>query len=159
MRNGRLEEYDAVDRAVLAIGTGYPNGAVLAVHRHRRAQFLYGVGGVMDVTTEHGAWIVPAERAVLIPAGTEHAVTMWGVSTRSLYIEPAAVPWFPPKCAVVEVSPLLRELLSAATELPIEYSVRGRDATLMALIIHEVARSIALPLEVPLPVNPLAQAM
>ncbi|WP_430332870.1 AraC family transcriptional regulator [Rhodococcus sp. ACT016] len=154
MRNGRLEDYDELDRAVLAIGTDYPYGCVLEAHRHRRAQVLYGVGGVMDVTTEHGTWIVPAERAVLIPAEIEHAVTMWGVSTRSLYIEPAAVPWFPATCAVVEVSALLRELLAAATELAVDHPARGRDATLLSLTLFEIARSASLPLELPLPTDP-----
>lgn len=132
MRNGSLEDYDGLDRDVLAIGTDYSYGHVLEPHRHRRAQFLYGVGGVMDVTTAHGSWIVPSDRAVLIPAETEHAVTMRGVSTRSLYLEPSAVSWFPPTCTVVQVSPLLRELLVEADEVPIEYDVHGRDAALMA---------------------------
>ncbi|MCZ1075351.1 AraC family transcriptional regulator [Rhodococcus sp. A5(2022)] len=154
MRNAQLDKYDALDRAVLAIGTDYPHGRILAPHRHRRAQVLYGVGGVMDVTTRHGTWIVPPQRAVLIPPDTEHAVTMWGVSTQSLYIEPAAAPWFPTSCTVVDVSPLLRELLAAATELPIDHAVRGRDATLMTLMLYEIARSTSLPLELPVPADP-----
>ncbi|MFC0449303.1 AraC family transcriptional regulator [Rhodococcus jostii] len=153
MRNCTLEDYDGLGRDVLAIGTDYSYGHVLAPHRHRRAQFLYGVGGVMDVTTAHGSWIVPSDRAVLIPAETEHAVTMRGVSTRSLYLEPSAVPWFPSTCTVVQVPPLLRELLVEADEVPIEYAVHGRDAALMALILHEVARCVALPLDLPLPVH------
>ncbi|KAA9149839.1 AraC family transcriptional regulator [Amycolatopsis acidicola] len=150
MRNVPLDEVDHLDRDVLAIGTDYPPDHLLPWHHHRRAQFLYGTGP-MRVETADGTWTVPPQRAVLIPAETAHQVTMIDVSTRSLYLEPAAVPWFPRRCQVVEVSPLLRELVAEAVELPARYARRGRDATLMSLILHELARLAPLPLDLPLP--------
>lgn len=114
VRNIPLDEVDHVGRAVLPIGTDYPPGHLLDWHAHRRAQFLYGATGVMVVDTADGTWTVPPERAVLIPAATRHRVRMLGVSTRSLYVEPDAVPWWPAVCTVVDVSPLLRELLAVA---------------------------------------------
>ncbi|MEU2593017.1 cupin domain-containing protein, partial [Streptomyces albidoflavus] len=94
MRNIPLDQVDHVERAVLPIGTDYPPGHLLDWHEHRRAQFLYGATGVMVVDTADGTWTVPPERAVLIPAATRHRVRMLGVSTRSLYVEPDAVPWW-----------------------------------------------------------------
>ena len=92
MRNIPLDSVDAIARAVLAIGTDYPPGTMLHTHSHRRAQFLYGATGVMEVGTDDGAWVVPPQRGVWIPAGKPHRVRMLGVSTRSLYIEPRDVP-------------------------------------------------------------------
>src|SRR6478609_5804891 len=117
MRNIPVAEVDGLDRAVLAIGTDYPPDHLLVWHEHRRAQVLYAATGVMRVETADGSWTIPTARAVLIPPMTRHQVAMPGVSTRSLYIEPAAVPWFPARCQVVEVSPLLRELLLAAVDM------------------------------------------
>ncbi|MFG1646045.1 AraC family transcriptional regulator [Amycolatopsis sp. NPDC049252] len=154
MRNIHIDTVDGLERDVVAIGTDYPPGHVLAEHRHRRAQVLYGVTGSMRVETADGAWIVPPHRAVLIPAGTPHAVRMDGVSTRSLYVEPRAVPWFPARCRVVEVSPLLRELLREAVDVPPRYAVRGRDAALLHLALHELRRAAPLPLDLPLPADP-----
>ncbi|WAP60944.1 recombinase family protein [Streptomyces sp. S465] len=57
----------------------------------------------MVVDTVAGTWTVPPERAVLIPAATQHRVRMLGVSTRSLYIEPDTIPWWPATCTVVDV--------------------------------------------------------
>ncbi|GLU49811.1 transcriptional regulator [Nocardiopsis ansamitocini] len=142
---------DHLDRAVLAIGTDYPPDHLLRTHRHRRAQFLYGATGVMRVETAEGTWTVPTQRAVLVPAGTDHQVTMVNVSTRSLYIEPAAVPWFPKRCQVVDVSSLLRELLLEAVDIEPMYPRRGRDAAVVALILHEISRFAPLPFELPLP--------
>src|SRR3546814_8462037 len=46
-------------------------------------------------------------------------VLMLGVSTRSLYIEPAAVTAMDARCQVISVSPLMRQLLLEAVELEI----------------------------------------
>ncbi|XAH24645.1 helix-turn-helix transcriptional regulator [Xylophilus sp. GW821-FHT01B05] len=162
MRNAHIDQFDHIARPVLAIGSDYAQGQRLPPHAHRRAQLLYGATGVMQVATQEGAWVVPPQRAVWIPAGVQHEVRMLGVSTRSLYIEPAAVPARSGGCEVVGVSPLLRQLLMEAVDLPAEYDQRGRDGALMALLLHEVARMPALPLHIPLPRDarllPLCQA-
>lgn len=151
MRNVPVDEVDGIDRAVLAIGTDYPPRHLLAFHRHRRAQLLYGATGIMQVETADGSWTVPPRRAVLIPPGTDHQVLMDGVSTRSLYLEPSAVPWFPTRCRVVDVSPLLRELLLAAVDVRPDYDRRGRDGALAELILHEIRNLAPLPFDLPLP--------
>ena len=76
---------------------------------------------------------------------------MDGVSTRSLYIEPSAVPWFPTRCQVVDVGPLLRALLLAAVDLPATYKPHGRDGALIELILHEIQSVTPLPLDLPMP--------
>jgi AraC-like DNA-binding protein/mannose-6-phosphate isomerase-like protein (cupin superfamily) len=151
VRNVALDDVDNVDRAVLAIGTDYPAGHLLEFHRHRRAQLLYGATGIMQVDTADATWTVPTQRAVLIPPNVDHQVLMDAVSTRSLYIEPSAVPWFPTRCQVVDVSPLLRALLLAAVELPASYDRHGRDGALVELVLHEIQSVTPLPLDLPMP--------
>ncbi|PNE36947.1 AraC family transcriptional regulator [Streptomyces noursei] len=151
MKNVPLDTVDHVDRAVLPIGTDYPPGHVLDWHQHRRAQFLYGATGVMVVDTAQGTWTVPPERAVLIPAATQHRVRMVGVSTRSLYIEPDVVPWWPASCTVVDVPPLLRELLASAVEFEADYALSGRDGCIATLLLHEIAARTPLPFHVAIP--------
>ncbi|AEW99361.1 AraC family transcriptional regulator [Streptantibioticus cattleyicolor] len=154
MRNIPLAEVDDLDRAVLAIATDYPPEHFLPRHEHRRAQVLYAATGVMRVETTDGTWTVPTDRAVLIPPGTRHQVTMTGVTTCSLYIEAGAVPWFPARCRVVEVSALLRELVLEAVDMAPRYPPHGRDATLAALVLHELRSLAPLPLDLPLPAEP-----
>jgi AraC-like DNA-binding protein/mannose-6-phosphate isomerase-like protein (cupin superfamily) len=151
VRNIPLDDVDGIDRAVLAIGTDYPANHLLRFHRHRRAQFLYAATGLMRVETAEASWTVPTQRAVLIPPDVDHQVLMDGVSTRSLYLEPSAVPWFPARCQVVEVSPLLRALLLAAVELPAGYDRHGRDGALVDLVLHEIRSVTPLPLDLPMP--------
>lgn len=151
MRNTHIDRHDLLDRSVVAIGNDYPPGHLLPAHSHRRAQLLYGATGVMHVVTRDGNWVVPPQRAVWIPAGVAHQVRMQDVSTRSAYIEPGAGRAASAACEVVEVSPLLRQLLLEAVDMPAEYDLTGRDGALAALLLHEVARAPVLPLHIPLP--------
>lgn len=158
MRGVHIDEVDHLDREVIAIATTYPPGHELPAHRHRRAQFLYGATGSMLVRTTDGSWTVPPHRAVLVPPDTEHSVRMDGVRTHSLYLDPRAAPWFPTRCRVVEVSPLLRELVGEAVDLDDDGPPRGRDRTLLALTVQEIRRSSPLPLDLPLPTEPVLRA-
>ncbi|MEN4922470.1 helix-turn-helix transcriptional regulator [Achromobacter spanius] len=151
MRNTHIDRYDHLDREVVAIGNDYPPGELLPDHAHRRAQLLYGATGVMHVVTRDGNWVVPPQRAVWIPAGVTHQVRMLGVSTRSAYLEPGAARADRHACEVIDVSPLLRQLLLEAVDMPATYDRHGRDGALAALLLHEVERAPVLPLHIPLP--------
>ncbi|RUL78196.1 AraC family transcriptional regulator [Dyella choica] len=154
MRNTRVIGYEDIPRDVVATGNDYPAGLVLPGHRHKRGQCLYAVTGVLTVMTSEGSWVVPPYRALWIPAGIIHAVHMGGLtSTRSAYVLPevAAQADLPEHCTVISVSPLLHALLSEAVDLPAEYTLGTRDDYLMRLLVQEIARMPALPLNTPLP--------
>ena len=152
MRNVSIDLLDDTPRPVVAIGTEYSHGHLLPRHTHRRAQLLYGATGVMQVSTHDGNWVVPPQRAVWIPPGMAHEVLMLGVSTRSVYIEPAKVD-LGDRCQVISVSPLMRHLLMEAVEIPLVYDETSRDGALIGLLLHELTRSTHLPLHIPLPVD------
>ncbi|SDH76558.1 AraC family transcriptional regulator [Pseudomonas abietaniphila] len=158
MRNTSIDTLDNTPRPVIAIGTDYPDGYLLRRHQHRRAQLLYGSTGVMKVSTRQGDWVVPPQQAVWISPQVEHEVLMLGVSTRSLYIEPSAVPVSRSSSEVISVSPLLRQLLIEAVEMPLAYEEQGRDGVLVTLALLEISHAQALPLHIPLPTDPRLQA-
>ncbi|GLQ89362.1 AraC family transcriptional regulator [Dyella flagellata] len=154
MRNTRVVSYEDTPRDVVATGNDYPGGLVLPSHHHKRAQCLYAVTGVLTVMTSEGSWVVPPYRALWIPGGVSHAVHMGGLtSTRSAYVLPevATQAGLPTRCTVISVSPLLHALLSEAVDLPAEYTLDSRDDYLMRLLVQEIARMPALPLNTPLP--------
>ena len=157
MRNARVIGYEDTPRDVVATGNDYVAGLSLPGHRHKRGQCLYAVTGVLTVTTSEGSWVVPPYRALWIPAGVVHAVHMGGpTSTRSAYVLPAvaARARLPARCTVISVSPLLHALLSEAVDLPTEYELGSRDDDLMRLLVTEIARMPALPLNTPMPRDP-----
>ncbi|MGX1309149.1 AraC-like DNA-binding protein [Amorphus suaedae] len=155
MIEGELRQsYREVPRPVVALGVDYPDGNVIAAHYHNRDQLLYGSTGAVMVATPEGAWMMPPQRGMWIPAGTVHEVQMLGdVRMRSLYLEPGAVAGMPDRCQVVGISALMRGLLADAVTIPDIYDVDGRDGALMALILHEIRLLPPLPLSLPLPLD------
>ncbi|MDG2537598.1 helix-turn-helix transcriptional regulator [Dyella jiangningensis] len=154
MRNARADAYENTPRDVIATGNEYPSHYVLPAHSHRRGQLLYASTGVVTTITSEGSWVVPPRRALWIPPGVAHEVHMGGpVSTRSAYVTPKAAraAGLPERCQVIAVSPLLHELLMEAVDLPAEYELDGRDGRVMALLLDEIRRMPALPLNTPLP--------
>lgn len=141
-----------VARPVAAMALECPRGCIDTFHTHRRAQLLYASAGVMSVMTREGAFVVPPQRAVWLPAGIEHEVH-YGVpvSLRTLYIEPHAHAHLPAQCRVLEVSDLLRSLILAAVNLPTEYDLGGREGRIMALLLDEIAAMSTVPLHAPMP--------
>jgi AraC-like DNA-binding protein len=152
VRNARVDAFDDAPRLVLATGNDYPDGHVVAPHKHRRSQLLYGARGAVLVTTEQGAWVMPPQRAMWIPGGVVHEVRMLGaVSAHSLYLEPAAAGGMADRVQVLGVSPFMRSLLAEAVELPADYDLDGRAGALMTLILHEIRLLPILPLSLPFP--------
>lgn len=153
-------DYQALPQPVTAMAKEFPAGAQIPPHSHPRAQLLFAVSGVMRLSTREAAWLVPPLRAVLIPAGTVHEIRMaGGVAMRTLYIAPAALAPPPVRCTVIEVSRLLRELILAAVEEPVDYAPEGRAALIMRLILMELGRAASVPLCVPLPRDPRLLAL
>jgi AraC-like DNA-binding protein len=121
-------------------------------HSHPRFQLIFAVRGVMTVDTQEATWMVPPQRAVWMPPAVAHRLTAKGVvQLRSLYIRPEAAARMPATCEVFEVTPLLRELIVRATELPLEYEVRGAGGRVMRLLLDELAGLARLPYHLPMP--------
>jgi AraC-like DNA-binding protein len=66
----------------------YKKGVRLDTHMHREAQLVYAARGTMQVTTPKGRWLVPPDRAVWVPARSEHAIDVLAdIEMRTLYFE------------------------------------------------------------------------
>jgi AraC-like DNA-binding protein len=139
-------------RAVVMRRAVYPRGHRIAPHWHGRAQFVFAVAGTMRVRTARHAWIVPPSRALWMPAHTVHEIQMHGVvDMRSLYFDAAAGAAMPALCVVLDVTPLLRELVVRAAALPADYDEGGDDGLLMRLLAAEIRRLPHCALDLPLP--------
>ncbi len=148
-------DYQSVPRPVAAMPKDFRDGDTIQPHHHRRAQLIYAATGVMRVTTASGAFVVPPQRALWMPPQVEHSLRMEGaVAMRTLYIEPGVARGMPRECAVIEVSDLLRALILAAMDEPVEYDRAGRGGLIFRLILAELRAAPRLKLSVPLPRDP-----
>ena len=151
-------------------------------HWHAWAQVAYSATGVLRVTAGSHTYIVPPSRAVWIPPGVVHVVTVVeDAELRTLYLQlPAGQNGPAPlstdgadiayctdatdgmvaergrgratwqRCRVLEVSPLLRELVEQLVALPTA-ATAARERCLVALVQDELRRANPVPLGVGLP--------
>jgi AraC-like DNA-binding protein len=130
----------------------FRDGHHITPHCHERAQLVFAADGAMVVSTEQGTWAVPPQRAVWIPAGIIHEIRMAGeVAMRTLYVRLDAAARLPAEVRVLAVSPLLRELILRACELPLDYDEAGPAGHLVSLVLAEIAALPAVGLDLPMP--------
>jgi AraC-like DNA-binding protein len=100
------------DVVVRSFAVRFTKGVLLDEHAHEWHQLSYAAQGALRVQAERCAWIVPPHRAVWIPAATPHTERIRGQGTlRNLYLADAICGRLPRRCVVMEVPPLLRELI------------------------------------------------
>ena len=128
----------------------YPPGCVIPLHFHDRDQLVYASRGVMTVRTGEGTWVVPPYRAVWIPAATSHTITMSGtVAMRTLYLKPRLAGNLPRDCCVINVSPLLKELiLHACTFNALRKQIKSQQH-LIDVMVDQLEVVQLVPLQLP----------
>ena len=145
-------------------------------HHHPWGQLALSATGVVRLTVEHGTYIVPPSRALWIPPGVDHAVTVVeDADLLTLYVHqprgragpqvprPLEAAWR--RCRVLEVSDLLRALVleldpmpdgAAAPPAP---AALARERRLSALVQDELRRARPVPLGVDLPADKRLRAL
>jgi AraC-like DNA-binding protein/mannose-6-phosphate isomerase-like protein (cupin superfamily) len=142
------------ERPVLAVAHDRPKGFRIPAHSHFRAQLMYSADGVMRVETASGAWVVPPQQAVWLPAEVEHSMTNAGpIALRTLYLHPRVSRELPTSCCVISVPPVLRELILYVAALSQHYEPGSLTAKLMSAIPDLLQTLEPEPLHLPLPVD------
>lgn len=146
---GNLED---AARPVVTISSDNPGGVHFPEHRHYRAQLVFAREGVVTVTTAAGAWVVPPQQAVWVPAQVYHDVrSAAAVSMRSLYVHPDATAGLPAVCCVMAVEPFLRELIVKVAHLGERGDCGESYARLVQVVLDELRHLKPSPLHLPLP--------
>jgi len=137
---------------VASVSHDFENGCVVEEHFHPEHQLIFASQGVMTIHTPQSIWVVPPSRAVWIPAGTPHSVVMSGsVSMRTLYFLPRLVRTLPAKCFVMNVSPLLTELILHACTFPRLNGKIPAQKRVMEILIDQLQEAHSIPLQLPHP--------
>src|SRR4029453_11744215 len=135
------------------IANSYKKGFRIDTHMHREAQLVYAARGTMQVTTPKGRWLVPPDRAVWVPALSEHAMDVLAdMDMRTLFFELNRLKREARRHSleaefVVRVSPLLQQTILALFD---DRGERERTTLLLRLGMMELAQA-----EDPAPFTPL----
>jgi AraC-like DNA-binding protein len=123
-------------------------------HSHDWHQLIYASRGVMSVNTTSGSWVVPSRRAVWVPAGMEHEVELSAsTAVRTLYLRKGLSDLLPDDCCVINVSPLLRELILKATEIGLLNRTLPAHKHLIDVVLDQFHALPTVPLKLPMPAD------
>jgi AraC-like DNA-binding protein len=150
-----------------------------AEHDHAWHQLTFATRGHLEVITDDARHIVPADRAVWVPAGTLHTEVMRApISMRSIYISgylsselarhvrpPESGPRRAPartsapfdRVRTIAVTPLLRELILHISRIGALDRRRPEQARLVGVLLDQLAAAEDVRLALPSPRDPRAR--
>lgn len=113
-------------------------------------KLVFAKEGTLHVETSRQLHVLPSTRALYVPADEPHpARTLGRASVRTLYFSPTLTVDREP--GILEVRPLLRELITESCASGPLLSRRDRDIAIAALLVNEVQRSKPLASSIPMP--------
>ena len=148
----RVEALEATPRPIVAMASDFPAGHRIGRHVHHHGQLLYPADGAITVWTEDGVWVIPPQRGLWVPGGIAHdTMATSDVALRTLLVEPEHLPNLPQSCCAVNITPLMRELILHAMDIPPVYDVAGADGRFMGVILDQLERLPLGPPHLPMP--------
>ena len=152
----RIPALTRLPRPLYARAESLSAGSWTPRHTHEWIQFSYAISGVLGVHTAEGSFFAPPQWGVWIPAGMEHeVVTSMRAEMRSLYVRREDALWAGPRCRVLEVTPLARELIKGFCQLPVDYPEGDTaEARLAQVLLDQLASLPEVGFSLPLPRHP-----
>ena len=137
-----------------------PAGFRMESHVHDWPQLIFAVRRVITVSADGGNWVVPPMRGLWVPAGIRHSLHMAGtVAMRTLYLDPALPLGFADSCCVIEVVPLLRELIVSIVSVGGLRDDGPTDRARLTLLLELLSGRPAQPLALPMPKDQRARSV
>jgi AraC-like DNA-binding protein len=139
---------------VRSLSLTYFDGHHVPAHKHGWAQLVFARSGMIRVLAASQMWLLPPTRALWIPAHVEHELIAKGeVAFRTLYVSARRSASVNRPLGVLQVSPLLRELILHILDIGMldpEVQVHHR---LASVLVDCINASPAVNLMLPLPTD------
>jgi AraC-like DNA-binding protein len=159
-------------RAVMQMEPGAEAGAIVQDdydldtpwHVHEVHQLQCPFDGVVVVEDQRGSYLLTRAQAAWIPAGVAHRTKLRRVRSGSLMFSPGLVPGVVPplsdRVRIVEVTPLMREMVQGAMRWPVGAPMDATGRAYFAALGHLCAEWIQVeaPFHLPMPRDPRLQA-
>ena len=145
---------------VRSLAETYPAGGHIPRHQHPWGQLAYAIRGALRILTPEAVRLAPPTRAVWLPPGRPHEIWMQGeTAMRTLYIDPETAAPLPQSETVLEVTPLLRELILHILGVGMLGPGEPAHARLTGVLIDLLVQARPQDLALPLPRDPRALAL
>jgi hypothetical protein len=99
---------DDIPRPITAFGIAMETTGRLELdfHRHKKAQVLLCLRGVLTCEAAGGLWLVPPHSAIWIPGDMLHAIKAEGtIEGYNAFLDPAIPSQLPPTCCTFTATP------------------------------------------------------
>ncbi len=137
---------------IRSLAATYRTGALVGWHQHPWGQLVFASSGMMRVRTEAAVWLIPSTRAIWLPAGLRHSIVISGeVAMRTLYIALERAAALPRTATVLEVAPLLRELILHILKIGMLTPQQPEHDRLAGLLVDLLLQARPQDLALPLP--------
>lgn len=146
-------ELDAVRDPVFTLLTDQPLFGQTQSHQHAKAQLVYVLSGLITMEAAGGLWTVPPQCALWLPGGLAHSGRASGhIKVVHLYITPSLASSLRDQCSILQVHPLLRELILRLVGRPtLRSALSPREARLHQVLLDELEAASVEPLHLPMP--------
>ncbi len=106
---------------IIGLDSEHLNGGTVPWHKHLYAQLLYPAEGVVRIWAGESVWLVHASSALWLPPQMPHKFVATGnVLLKTVLVSEAESETLGKVCFMTGISPLLRELLIAINQLPLQ---------------------------------------
>lgn len=128
------------------------------MHQHDHGQLAYAAAGFLTLHADDASWVVPTDRAAWIPAGARHSLAT-RVRTRlhTIYLPRGAAPGLGDATTVVQVTPLVRELIAHIVGRVTLDLTASEDRRLVGVLVDQVRLIDVAPLALKSPVDARAR--
>lgn len=131
-----IEMFTSANAIGMTVAEG---GFETGFHAHTHGQLMLVQRGDITMQSERGLSVVAPQTALWIPAAATHKIKMRApLAGYALLVEPKTA-HLPTACGSFTTTPLLRELLMRASELPLDAPRNGMAGRLIGLIFDELA--------------------
>lgn len=136
-----LTDMDQLPRELFVRQVTMPAQHGFPPHQHEWHQLLYAVSGVLVVNLEGERYFIPPEQAIWLPAGHQHSVyTEHGADLKSLYIQREYRGLSTERPQILQITPLVKELILSAATFPEHYPCHGYENDLVQLLLQSLPR-------------------
>lgn len=127
-------------------------------HQHTRTQLLYQIQGRLTVQLRDRIGQLAPLQALWLPAGVEHSCRMVGAfAYRSVYFDPTVYPTLPTHALIIDINPLLRELIVRVCTWSAEQALNTEQNHVVSTLLDELQSAPRHTLSLPTPQDPRLQ--
>jgi len=148
------DQVDDDRQLIRTLGLKLSKGHIIGGHAHSWGQVIFASRGVMQVDAEGSRWIVPPLRCLWVPAEIDHTIKIISRTwMRTIYVRPDIAHEFEGECRVIDVSPLLRELILETINLEMLSERVPAQINLVRVLIDQLLVANEMSMKITMPTD------